>query len=250
MKKINDESYIAMRKEKKYKELWDFETVEVRVASFSAIMLLVVSLVYVYFNGSDEYTNMINDIFGNIGIALIGFLGFVVTGLAILTGSISGKVVNYMKKRDVYDCLYSILLSFYFIGFLIALQIVVIFFMNIISNMNIGSICFVSITITVIISYLFVFTLFYSVGLIGNCVSVFSIVSDIDNNLCEEEENEKRIYDSYRIIALEHIILKSGNMEEYEQYKSKVDELIKRDKRTTNDQKNKLISFEKRHFDM
>lgn len=249
MKKIDDESFSAIFKTNKFKELYDFGTVEVRAAIIVSIISIAVSTLYIKVNGINEYVSFVGTVFWNIGIALIGFLGFVVTGLAILTGSISGKIVNYMKKRNVYDCLYEILLSFYFIGFLIAIQIIITFLAEIIINIKLNAVFYLSVLFVFLMVYLFVFIIFYSVGLIGNCVSVFSITSDIENNLNQEEEKERELYNSYRIIALENIILKSANMKEYDAYEKKIDELIKKDSRTSELQKDKLIKFKKKHFD-
>lgn len=248
MKKIEDENFKKIWKLEKYKELFDYGTVETRTALFGSIFIIILSLILVYYNGGNQYAIFVQQLIKDIGMALIGFLGFVVTGLAILTGSISSKIVKFFKENGAYSDLEEILLSFYFIGFIIAVEICLNFFLYLVLQIDINCIWWGCIIGVAFLGYVFIFILFYSVGLIGNCLSMFSIISDVNNRVDKESENLKSVYDSYRIMALEYIILSRGDMEGVELYKKKVEEKIKNDKRTTDKQKERLIEIENKHF--
>lgn len=246
--KIADENFNDIFRLKKINELWDWSTLEVRVALIGTLLIGAVSVAIIMNNGSGEFVLLVADFIKDIGMTLIGFLGFVVTGLAILTGSVSSKVVKFFKEKDVYEELSSVLSSFYFLGLLIGVLILIVF-----CEYFIVQICIpvnvIAVTCGIIITtYLFVYIIFYAIGLTGNCISMFEIISDVQNQIESEEENNRQIYDSYRIIALEHLILKSSDKEKLHAYEDKIEELIQKDSRTSDAQKNKIIKMKNRHF--
>lgn len=248
MKKINDESFNKIFKLKKFKDLIAWDTVEVRVALFAAIVITVFSFFIMHINGKDEFIIFGAEIIKDISIALIGFLGFVVTGLAILTGSISSKVVKFFKDNDVYDNVESILISFYFLGLVTGGMIVFIIMVYWLSKINSIGYCGIVLFVTFIISYGVIYIIFYSIGLIGNCISIFEIISEVENRIDAEKSNYKKIYDSYRIIALEFLILTGNNDNRVNVYEKKMEELILKDPRTSTIQKNDLLKMKNNHF--
>lgn len=191
---------------------------------------------------------MASQLIKDVGVALIGFLGFIVTGLAILTGSISSKVINFFKNKKVYDEMESILLSFYFLGLITGIIIFLILGLYVFSQIKIRGSIVVSILATLIISYGIVYIIFYSIGLIGNCISIFEIISDVESRLDQEENNYKKMYDSYRIIALEFLILTGSNDDRVYTYEEKMRELILKDMKTSDIQKKKLLEMKETHF--
>ena len=249
MKKLNDEQFEKMKISQKYKELFDFSTVETRAACVLGIISLAISFVFISVNGKEAFITDMLEVYKDIGIALIGFLGFSVAGLAILIGAISSKVAHYFKKNSILSNVEDILGSFYFIGFCIAVEVMLIFVSYILSKERIESVVIIDVTIVTILTYLFSFILFYSVGLIGNCISMFSVIIDVEESIDEEHKSIKEIYDSYRIVALEYVILTSSDQDKYLKYSEKVKELIKKDINTSSEQKDKLLNRQKRHFD-
>lgn len=75
-----------------------------------------------------------------------------------------------------------ILLSFYLIGLVSAFLTAVIFILHFISILQIHSVLFIDIIIFSIISYFIVFTIFYAVKLIGNCLELFFNYKQYANN--------------------------------------------------------------------
>ena len=108
--------------------------------------------------------------------------------------------------------------------------------------------CGIVLFVTFIISYGVIYIIFYSIGLIGNCISIFEIISEVENRIDAEKSNYKKIYDSYRIIALEFLILTGNNDNRVNVYEKKMEELILKDPRTSTIQKNDLLKMKNNHF--
>lgn len=104
MKSINDTSYKKILTMKKYKDLYDFSSLECRIAFLIMIVLDIIFIMCSYNIGLDTTINECVKILDNIGFSLIGFLGFIVTGLAILTGAISSKIIKRLQDRNSILC--------------------------------------------------------------------------------------------------------------------------------------------------
>lgn len=225
MKHINDSSYKKIFELKKYKDLFDFSSLECRIALIVTLVLDALFCMCSYFFGADFVVGECVKILDNIGISLIGFLGFIVTGLAILTGAISSKVVKKLQNRNKMNALERILLSFYLVGLLTAVVIVVTFVLYFIVIIPIKSIFIFDMIILSILSYLIIFIIFYAVKLIGNCLELFYIVNNMqlvdDNNV-----DYKGKYNNYRIAALEKMQLSVTSIEKIKEYKREIAELI------------------------
>lgn len=248
MKKPDDEQFNEMKASEKYKEIFAFSTVETRAAFILTLIFFAISVALIVVNGKDRFITEILELYNNIGMALIGLLGFSVAGLAILIGVISSKMAHFFKENDVLTNVEDILRSFYFVGFLMAIEIMLIFISYSFSKIEIASIVVVDVIVTMVLTYLFSFILFYSVGLIGNCISMFSLIINVEDGLNRKNENLKEIYDSYRIVALEYVILVSSDKDKYVKYDEKINELIQKDVRTSAEQKKELFNIQKKHF--
>lgn len=246
--KISDENFRDIFRLQKIQELWDWSALEVRAALIGTILIGTICATMIMYNGSREFIILAADVAKDIGMAMIGFLGFVVTGLAILTGSISSKVVKFFKEKDVQEELNSILSSFYFLSLLIGTLILIVFCEYFVAKIQIPVSIIVTVFCIIMTIYLFIYIVFYAIGLTGNCISVFGIVTDVENQVENQEDISKKIYDSYRIIALESFILKSSDQSTISDYEEKIDELIQKDSRISEYQKNKIIEIKNRHF--
>lgn len=247
-KLMKDTSFSKLFKYKKYKDLLDFCSIECVVALVSAVLMEVIFLVTERFIGIDTFVNETILFVDSIGMALIGFLGFIVTGLAILTGAISSKVVKRLQDRGKSQALEKLLLSFYLLGIISAFGILVIFFLHFISLMPISSIFIVDIIFIPILVYIIVFIIFYAVKLIGNCLELFYIVNGMQ--IIESEADDlKNNYNSYRILALEKIGLSNTSIETVESYKNIIIELINMDN-IPEQEKKIYLEMVKKQFDI
>lgn len=55
------------------------------------------------------------------------------------------------------------------------------------SKINSMGYCGIVLFVTFIISYGVIYIIFYSIGLIGNCISIFEIISEVENRIDAEK---------------------------------------------------------------
>lgn len=223
---MKDVSFAKLIKLKKYRDLVDFKSIECVVALISTIVFDGMILVWNCYENCNDIVNSIATIIDGIGIALIGFLGFIVTGLAILTGAISSKIVKRLQVRSKMEALDRILLSFYLLGIISAFIVLISFFLNLIIALPIESHLVFVIILGTIYSYFTVFTVFYAVKLIGNCLELFMIINEMQVLEENDDFRYKMKYNDYRLMALEKLGLSTTSEETIEAYKKCIYELI------------------------
>lgn len=210
---INDSIFNEFFKSKKWKEIYDVNSLEVVI---SLIVTMIVSvLVYEILNNSsmNEINTIIRTLTKDIAISLMGLMGFLITGLAILISGISSKVMNLITERKKDKTMNKIFLGFYFEGLIIGILMVILLIAYIISFFDRPLNIRFCMVMVIILTYLVVFTIFYSVGLIGNCISVFRIVNNysveeniIINNM-DLTEKDKQLYNELKIMVLEQMLI-------------------------------------------
>lgn len=246
MKKINDTSFNKIFTLKKYKDLYDFSSVECRVALITTAILDLIFIICACYIGLDNTVSKYIEMLDNIGISLIGFLGFIVTGLAILTGAISSKVVKMFKDGHKMVALERILLSFYLIGLISAFVVIATFILHFVAIIPLNSICFIDIILLSLLSYFIIFIIFYAVKLIGNCLELFYII----NSMQMTDENHidyKAKYNNYRITALEKVELSVTSINQVKNYEQTVKKLIENDDISL-EERQILLRMHKEHF--
>lgn len=157
----------------KWKELFN------QTESIFAIILSIVfvCILYIIYHNTSftVFNEMLLDIMRLLISASAGMLGFIISGLAIFTGTITNKLVKNINSDEKIDGLIGILFSFYFIGAIIGSAIIVylIFFLLLWSELNFSFCAFLMGAI--VVSYLFVFSVLYSVTLLGTCIRIFLV---------------------------------------------------------------------------
>ncbi len=246
MKKINDTSFQKIFTLKKYQDLYDFSSLECRIALITTLLLNFTFVICAHYIGLDNTVGKYIELLDNIGISLIGFLGFIVTGLAILTGAISSKVVKRFQDGNKMVALERILLSFYLIGIISAFLVIVAFVLHFIVIIPIHSIWFINIILLSLLSYFIIFTIFYAVKLIGNCLELFYIINSMQMS-DDPPIDYKTRYNNYRITALEKVELSVTSISQVQNYKQTVKELIENDDISLEDRMI-LLKMHKEHF--
>lgn len=246
MKKINDTSFQKIFTLKKYQDIYDFSSLECRVSLIITAFLDIIFVICARYIGLDNTVLKFTEMLNNVGIALIGFLGFIVTGLAILTGAISSKVVKRFQDGNKMDALERILLSFYLIGLISAFLVISAFVIHFIVVIPISSIVVIDIILLSLLSYFTVFTIFYAVKLIGNCLELFYIINSIQltDNI---PIDYKARYNNYRITALEKVELSVTSLSQVQNYKQTVKKLIENDDMPS-EERQILLKMHKEHF--
>lgn len=244
---MKDTSFNKLFKYKKYQDLFDFHSIECIISIFSVIIINIVFYVSEKYSSLDIFVNNGISFIDNIGISLIGFLGFIVTGLAILTGAISSKVVKHLQSRDKMLPLEKILLSFYLLGLVSAFEIIIIIFLHFISLLPFPSIKVIDIIILSFLTYFTVFIIFYAVKLIGNCLELFYILNNMQ--IVEDDSNDiKTKYNQYRILALEKLVLRGTSLNTIKEYENSIIEIIMEETNISDQEKNIYLSMVKKQF--
>ena len=247
MKKLKDSTLERLKTYEKYTDLYDLSTLECRTALVSSLVFSVIAGAISIRMGNDCFANEWTGILLNISLALIGFLGFIVTGLAILTSAISNRLYKILKISEKTDVLEKILMSFYFLGLLSASVVIVSFILFEIAQIDISAYMASNIVIAWILSYMIVYIIMYAVGLIGNCLELFFIINEIELASQEDKTNIEQEYLHCRVMALEWVLLKGKDRTVLESYSKKILEIINKSEKTETE-KEKLRQLYKMHF--
>ena len=215
---INDQVFNEFKESKKWKELFDFKSLETNVALVFALISIPLFNLILNTATIDDINNIARALSKDIGIAILGLLGFLITGLAILLSSVTPNVVSNLEKIKKDNLLYRIFLGFYFEGLLIGFTILLLFTSYLITYVHLPINSNLFLTITFISIYLVVFILFYSISLIGNCISIFRLVNKfndlkIDTNSNMISPEDKSLFNEIKLIVLEQLlILENSNL--------------------------------------
>lgn len=210
----------------KYKDLIDINSLEVRVSIIGSILISFLLKGTLEDNSLNQINLLFQSLTKDIAVALIGFLGFTVAGLAILTGVISKKEVEKIVKSNKLQNLEKILLSFYLLGIVTSVVMVGLMCLYILSMSNKEYSVKIVLLLSIVFSYLIIFILFYAVKLIGNSLEIFFIVNSSEVISVKEKENLKVVYNSYRLTALENVCLKKMNQADLADYMNIIKEQI------------------------
>ena len=239
---IKDAQFNKFIKYKKYVDVFDFASIECKIALISAIALAGVSYFSTRNNTLENINILISALTKDIAVALISFLGFTVSGLAILTGVISKKEVQTVMRARKIEHLEKILLSFYLLGLVTAITVVglICCFIFGVNDSVFSERSFI--VLVFVFSYLVVFVLFYAVKLIGNCLEIFFIVNSDEET--GESNSLKQIYNAYRLTALESVCLKHIGADGVNEYKR----IVKEEVDLSTKHKEELLDMYKEHF--
>lgn len=199
-------------KYEKFNELLDAKLNEVKISRIFIVLILIVFEIL----GIYENINSYNDAFKNISIdiatALIGVLGIILAGISIITSTLNKKNINLIEKVNGKDVVEKILTSFEFLAFLIGVQIVSFFiiYMSLFSSYSIPSkLLFYMITTPII--YLFLFSVFYAVSLVGNSIQFFLAIQNY-NEISSLEKSVVSILNEVKIDFLFKVLCENGNI--------------------------------------
>lgn len=132
-----------------------------------------------------ELINLIRSLLNMVIAGLFGLLGFLVGGLAILTGTMSNKVLKNIYDDGKIKNLMSIIFNFYFSGGLLGFGIVVGLLSYLVTYTAFPLTILKLSTWVLFVSYFLYFALIYTVMLLGTCLRIFLL----SYRYYEDEEN-------------------------------------------------------------
>ena len=143
---------------------------------------------------------------------MIGLIGIILAGIAIIIGTLNNDNMSIIEKNVGEDAIEEILISFEFLAFISAIEVVIFFILYLILysqeylwNKTIFYL------ISFIIIYLFIFTIFYTVSLVSNTVHFFISIKKYDK-ISLEEKSLINIANEVRIDFIISLILKSNDI--------------------------------------
>ena len=165
--------FSLLKSSKKWKE---FLTEKESMVSFFVAIIFTVIVYAAFGTNLNEQTNeLFRELSFNISLALIGLLGFTISGLAIFTGTITNKLVKDIDDDCKGANIINILYSFYFIGGIDAVEIILLFGVYLLTYTSFAFCICATYIIFFIISFLFLFIVLYSVSLLGTCINLFLV---------------------------------------------------------------------------
>lgn len=182
--------YLSMlRKTQKYKDL--YATFEGKLSIFLGS---VVALLFSCFVSQRE-SIILDDFLRNISIAMIvglfTLLGFILSGFAFVSGTISLRAARNIQLAGKTTSLDSIFFTFFFLGSVIGITILFYVAILLISFTTYVYIFWFSIVLTFLTSYLTLFVVFYSIGIFESCINVYKINQKYDVENFDSDENKK-----------------------------------------------------------
>lgn len=168
----------SMREEKELEPIINYKEFEVYFSFICSLILTIVIFLFVETN-IDSNMNYIVTTTQNMLLytiaGLIGMIGFIVSGLAIVSGTTSSKVIGVMIDKRKFNYLLTVLFSFFYIGLIIGILIVLSIILYFIMGINVNFNFPIYIIIVFLMTYGVFFTLFYIVSLLGTCINIFII---------------------------------------------------------------------------
>lgn len=178
--------FSLLKKTKKWKEIYNQPESKL---TFIISITIVIALVVVYYNANfANYISLLNDLIQILIESSVGMLGFIISGLAIFTGTITSKLVKNIDSDKKVDSLIGILFSFYYIGAVIGIGIVVYFFTYIFLHSEYIFRIYKLILVAFICSYLYIYSIFYSISLLGTCLRIFLVSYKYSEDKNENKE--------------------------------------------------------------
>jgi MFS family permease len=210
--------------------MFDKEKYEVKL-SFICSIIFIISIVSLnQCNEISNLTEVLKNLLLYIGAGLISMLGFIISGLAIASGTISNKMAYQIDKKGRFDSILSILFSFYYIGRIIGILIASYFISYVFISVSLPLYNILYYVGGVILAYGFFFVIFYSVSLLETCINLFTLSykywreSDSEEN--SSETNILAEFNSARVDALVSILFKEDIIEDKESYLNEIENII------------------------
>lgn len=190
-------------KYKKWFDYFDINSFEVKSALLLTVIILIILLDNQIYSNFKDYLIPLQNSSIYIASALIGMLGTILAGIALIISVLGRSTVKMIEKVNGPNKIEEILVSFEFLAFNIGIAIIIMFLIHfsLYSTHNLISIIPFYI-IFLFVLYLFLFIIFYTISLISNSIKIFFIT----NQYSEILENEKTIYEEVNELRIDYIL--------------------------------------------
>ena len=155
--------------------------------SKEALISFVMSVIFTLFvsfvikTSSENPTDRILDLLGiQIG-TLLGLLGFLIGGAALLTGSISIDMMKVIDKHQKFHQLLALLVPFYLLGVMVGISFFISVFIYLVVLTNFPFNFFMIFIFSLFNFYFLFYSLISSIMLLGTCIRFFILRYKFEN---------------------------------------------------------------------
>lgn len=246
-KKDKDELSLINKfiKYNKFREFIDLEESEVKISIVLTIFfILVCSYILDIYGNFSKFEPALQNISIYISTAMIGVIGIILAGISIIVGTLNKENMKLIEHLNGKGTIEEILISFEFIAFISAIQVVMFFAIYLVLHSNkylLNKTLFY--IIMAIIIYIFIFSLFYIVSLIGNTIYFFIDTKKYDEAI-EEDYSIIAQANQIRIDFILNTILSSNKIDK-ETFKNL---LLEYNEKTNNSKKNEIEEYFKKYY--
>lgn len=187
----------------KWKDYFNFKSFECKMSFILTVIVLIFFKILDVYNHFSIYVTALQNITIYIAQALIGMLGIILAGIAIIVGILNRDSISSIEKLNPKKSIQSVLVSFEFLVFNIGIGIFLFLLLNLILYSEQGLIpvfqfyCSLAIAI-----YFLAFIVFYTISLTGNCIRVFYI-NDLYTDISVKE---KSLYDEVNEVRIDYLL--------------------------------------------
>jgi len=201
---------------------------------FSLICSLLMTGIIIVFAITNVNDNQVKDIVTttqnillNSTFGLLGMLGFIISGLAIISGTIGNKVTHQIIQQKKFHSLLSILFSFFYIGRFVGITIILFISSYFIMGISLRFNIYLYGIMSFLLSYCLFFSIFFSVSLLGTCLNIFTLnfLYSQEDSTTKGEKNVDSLFDDIRIDAITAILNRKFNIGEEEFIQSLIERI-------------------------
>ncbi|MEE6452551.1 hypothetical protein RAH41_18470 [Gottfriedia acidiceleris] len=187
----------------KWKDFINFKSFECKVSFFISLLFVLFIYVIDVYNNLEHYLVDIQNITLYIVQALIGAIGMIIAGVAIVMSVFNKEVMKQLKKLNRKEDIRKIFDSFEFLAFNIGIAIMIFLLVHIsLFNDKVIVPKFFFYLLFGVLFYFFSFIIFYSISLISNTIKIFFI----SDTYSEINDYEKNIFIQANEIRIDYII--------------------------------------------
>lgn len=187
----------------KWHDYLNFKSFEIKMSLITVLAILVLFYTLNIYDNFNAFLLPLQNLTLYIFQALIGMLGIILAGLAIIVGLLNKETIHSIEKHNDKLSLQKTLISFEFLSFNIGIGIFIFVIIHLIlysKQSLINTILFYF--ILAIVTYFLAFIMFYTISLIGNCIRVFYI-NNIYNDIATKEKN---IYEAANEVRIDYLL--------------------------------------------
>ncbi|PEI51130.1 hypothetical protein [Priestia aryabhattai] len=201
---------------------------------FSLICSLIVTGIIIVFATTNLNDNQVKDIVTttqnillNSTFGLLGMLGFIISGLAIISGTIGNKVTHQIIQQNKFQSLLSILFSFFYIGRFVGITIILFVASYFIVGISLQFNIYLYGIMSFLLSYCLFFSIFFSVSLLGTCLNIFvlNFLYSQEEQTINRQKDVESLFNDIRIDAITAILNRKFNVGEEEFIQSLIERI-------------------------